>query len=188
VTEAPPSQNPRVLPSRPPRRHLLALAVLVSLVPVAVGGAVGLRKLYNAYAERRLRGRRVYDASGNGKRVVETAVQRAAAEGKRVLVVLGGDWCSWCLLLDDVFSNHEKIRTLLEEDYIVAKLDARAHRDLVVSWGDPAKDGVPVLVFLDHSGRVAAVRETASLGTFGGRVLDFDERGLLEMLARPDDS
>ncbi|HLV66786.1 MAG TPA: thioredoxin family protein [Polyangiaceae bacterium] len=188
MTEQPPSQNPRTQSSRPPRRHLLAIAALVSLVPLTVAGAAGTRRLYNAFVARRLRGRRVYDTSGNGERVIEAALQRAAAEGKHVLVVLGGDWCQWCLLLDDVFSSHEEIRALLEERYVVAKLDAGANEALVESWGNPTAEGVPVLVFLDEAGRVAAVRETASLETFGGRVLDFDERKLLDALERADGS
>lgn len=41
-----------------------------------------------------------FDGARDPARDLQRAVAAAAAGGKRVLVVVGGDWCVWCFLLD----------------------------------------------------------------------------------------
>ncbi|MCG3169616.1 MAG: hypothetical protein CALGDGBN_01138 [Pseudomonadales bacterium] len=41
-----------------------------------------------------------FDAARDPAQDLQRAVAAAAASGKRVLVVVGGDWCVWCFLLD----------------------------------------------------------------------------------------
>lgn len=41
-----------------------------------------------------------FDATRDPARDFDRALAAAAAHGKRVLVMVGGDWCVWCFLLD----------------------------------------------------------------------------------------
>ena len=41
----------------------------------------------------------------------ELAPQDAVAQNKQILIVLGGDWCSWCFRLGSFIKNNDKIKS-----------------------------------------------------------------------------
>lgn len=173
---------------RTSRRKLLWASATLATIPLALGAAWAARRAYNAHRLRAFSGRRVYDDTGTGVHVVRELQERAAREKKRALVVLGGDWCQWCLALDDLFHENASIAALLRSKYVVAKLDADSNDELVARWNEPTRGGVPVLIFLDGTGAAAHVQEAASLELFGGRLLRHDSGAvfaILERWARP---
>ncbi len=57
-----------------------------------------------------------FDATRDPARDLRRALAAAAASDKRVLVMVGGDWCVWCFLLDrHLRSDAEAARTLYGE-------------------------------------------------------------------------
>jgi hypothetical protein len=52
-----------------------------------------------------------YDPRANPYRDLERAIERASAENKRILIVVGGDWCVWCEILD-AFRDYDRARML----------------------------------------------------------------------------
>lgn len=48
---------------------------------------------------------RVFDARRDAESDLRAARRAAKASGRNVLVVVGGDWCVWCFLLDRHFSR-----------------------------------------------------------------------------------
>lgn len=48
-----------------------------------------------------------FDATRDPDADLLLARRAAAAAGHNVLVIVGGDWCVWCFLLDRHFSQHE---------------------------------------------------------------------------------
>src|SRR4051812_24119902 len=59
----------------------------------------------------------VYDESADATKDVAAAVKRAARENKRVLLDVGGNWCGWCRLLHDLFTQDAEVRSLLRAEY-----------------------------------------------------------------------
>ncbi|MGH7140043.1 MAG: thioredoxin family protein [Pirellulales bacterium] len=51
----------------------------------------------------------IYDEEADGEKLIAEAICRAKAEGKRVLIEWGGNWCGWCHKLHDVFKTDELI-------------------------------------------------------------------------------
>lgn len=163
------------------RRALLAAALTASLG----AGAFKLGpKLYNQQKLERIANRRVYDEKADANALFAAAKDRASREHKRMLVILGGNWCQWCLALDDLLSQDSEIRGYLEQRFVVLKLDGDAAAELDEAWGRPTRLGVPVLVFLEADGKLAHVQDSASLEVFGGRLLLHDRTRILEVLGK----
>ena len=72
---------------------LCALLALTLVVPPAVGADDALLQGLPAYTT-------IFDASRDPQADLEAARAGAAAAGRQVLVMVGGDWCVWCFLLD----------------------------------------------------------------------------------------
>lgn len=87
-------------------RHLL-LAIPVLMVAAALwllsqpGGGVP-RVLLNDLSHLPVTIRAPYDEAANADAMVDGAFARAQKSGKRVMIVLGGNWCADCIVLANV--------------------------------------------------------------------------------------
>jgi thiol:disulfide interchange protein len=172
-----------VLFSMRSRTVALASAALVSLLGLgAAGYKVGLPR-YNAHRLAQLKGHNAYDTRIDPQVRFETALREAKALGRPLLVVLGGNWCQWCLTLDALFREEPSVRAYLEQHYVVLKLDSEQAEALNQRWGSPVEThGVPVMVFLDSEGNLVHVQPTVSLERWGGRLLAFEPSAVLATL------
>jgi thiol:disulfide interchange protein len=92
---------------------------------------------------------------------VATAVAMAKAQGKRVLVDVGGQWCSWCHILDRFVAANADVRTLVDANYVWLKVNwskENKNEALLARW--PAIRGYPHLFVLDADGRLLHSQET----------------------------
>jgi thiol:disulfide interchange protein len=162
------------------------LAVLVAVLWVL--GLLGAYKLgpraYNRYRLSQLQGRHIYDERLDTEAAFQRGLARANSQGKHLLVMLGGNWCQWCLALDDLMHSDDALRTYLADHFVVLKLDSQAAHVLDQAWGRPTRQGVPVLIFVDRNGQPKHVQETGSLELWHGRLLRHDARRVLELLQR----
>ena len=90
-----------------------------------------------------------YDPRRDTEDLVSAAMARAAAENKRVLLVLGGDWCGWCKVLENEIDQSEELIDLLDRNYVVAKVYCDA--------------GSPGIRFKPRSNSGTALRSSASV-------------------------
>jgi thiol:disulfide interchange protein len=166
----------------PRARQLLAAALLIAL---ALAGAYKLGpRFYNRARLQQLQGRKIYDEHLDTRAAFDAALARANREHKRLLVILGGNWCQWCLALDDLMHSDETLRAEVAAHFIVLKLDSAAASQLDAAWGQPSRNGVPVLIFVDKAGGAAHVQETGSLELWHGRLLGHDAGRVLSVLRR----
>ncbi len=170
-------------PSSPGPQGLGRRALLAGVAALASAAAwkIGPR-MYNARRVRALAGRHVYDEGADPAALIADALGRGARGHKRVVAILGGNWCQWCLALDDLMTTDEAIRSALAERFIVVHLDSSAAAALDEAWRTPTRLGVPVLVFLDPDGSVAHVQSSIPLETLGGRLLAHDRARVLAVL------
>lgn len=113
----------------------------------------------------------IYDESADARKVVAEAVAKAKSEKKRVLVTLGANWCGWCRALEKTFTKDGKVAAEIAKSYVPVKVDVgrmTKNLDLAASWGADPKQGVPLLVVLDGSGKAVKVQETGSLEAGNG--------------------
>jgi thiol-disulfide isomerase/thioredoxin len=108
----------------------------------------------------------IYDASADGKVLVDAALTRAKKDGKLVLLMYGGNWCGWCYKLHDLFDEHEPIRELLRRRYEVVMIDigSETNKKLAETYrADWKSHGVPYLTVLNSMGDVVTNQETEVL-------------------------
>ena len=99
-----------------------------------------------------------YDEAADANAAVDAAFARAKANGKRVLIDLGGNWCPDCRVLAGVMALSE-VKPFLDSHFEIVSVDVgRFDRNLQI----PARfnvaklAGVPWLVIADPDGTVAA--------------------------------
>ena len=146
----------------------LATAVWAALV------YKGMLRAYNSSKLSALEGRHAYDQKADAERQLAQALARAKANEQRVLVILGGDWCKWCLTLDSLIASDPALKQLTSERFVLLKLDADAASDLDESWGKPSELSVPVVVLLNADGKLVHVQNMLPFQTWGGRLLAYD--------------
>jgi thioredoxin-related protein len=128
--------------------------------------------------------------------VLSSAVQRAKAQQKNVLIHFGASWCGWCKHLDEMLGSKE-VGKLFQDNYVIAHLTIQ-ERDEKVALENPgaqemansagAKNaGVPVFIFFDSAGnRMATSMAMPDGGNIGHPVTPEEIKafdGLLEKTA-----
>jgi thiol:disulfide interchange protein len=105
-----------------------------------------------------------FDPKRDAAKDVAAAVQLAKAQGKRVLVDVGGEWCAWCHIMDRFFSANEEARTLRDAHYVWVKVNwSRDNRNEAVLSQWPKISGYPHLFVLDADGKLLHSQDTSLL-------------------------
>lgn len=105
-----------------------------------------------------------FDPARDAAKDVATATAAAKAQGKRVLVDVGGEWCPWCHILDRFIAANRDVQALVDANYVWVKVNwSRENKNeaLLSRW--PAIGGYPHLFVLDGDGRLVHSQETGAL-------------------------
>src|SRR5579864_8096359 len=113
-------------------RSLLHAVAAVSLIAATTGASaapaprVGIASLDGLHQPLPL----PYDESADAARQVAQATARARAEGKKLLIDLGGNWCPDCRVLAGVMALPE-VAAFVRRHYVVVTVDiGRMDRNL----------------------------------------------------------
>lgn len=121
----------------------------------------------------------IYNESANSAEEIASALTVAKQDHKRVLLQFGANWCPWCHKLHRLFDSDPAIKAELAANFVVVMVDVnKGHNNEVdVRYGQPTKQGLPVLVVLDADGTQLTTQETGALESGQGhdpaRVLAF---------------
>jgi len=103
----------------------------------------------------------IYQEKANGEELIKEAAAVAQSQDKRILVVFGYNQCGPCWKLQDFFHENEKVRKVLEQNYVVIRINVKRNKDLAKRLKQPRR--YPGLVFLDKSGEWIASEPTGPL-------------------------
>lgn len=113
-----------------------------------------------------------YDEAADADRQVVQAKARARAEGKKLLIDLGGNWCPDCRVLAGVMALPE-VSAFLRRHYVVVYIDVgRLDRNAQIAraYGVPKVTGVPALLVVDprsdrllNPGRIFALTDARNM-------------------------
>ena len=98
-----------------------------------------------------------YDPALNGWKQLEAAGATASAQGKRVLVVVGGNWCPWCRALDREMTGDAALRNEVAARFVLVHLNySKENKNLeaMVRLGHPNTLGFPSFVVLSPTLKV----------------------------------
>ncbi|MFI5153606.1 MAG: thioredoxin family protein [Chitinophagales bacterium] len=99
--------------------------------------------------------KKLYDPKADAARDISSAIKKARAEHKHVLLEAGGNWCSWCIEFGRFSQSDPSIDSLLGKSYIIYHLNyskENTNKDLFAAYGYPQRFGFPVFIVLDENG------------------------------------
>jgi thiol:disulfide interchange protein len=105
-----------------------------------------------------------FDPSRDAAADVAAAVAQAQAEHKRVLVDVGGEWCSWCHIMDRFFAADAEARALLDRGFVLVKVNySPENRNVALLSKWPRIAGYPHLFVLGPDGALLHSQDTGDL-------------------------
>lgn len=106
----------------------------------------------------------IYDTSKSGQELIAAALARAQRDRKHVLIEWGGNWCSWCHKLHDLFTHDEQVRAVLYLEFELVLVDSNQNNKLMLSYaGTDRQYSYPHLTVLDSAGHVLTNQNTEPL-------------------------
>jgi len=93
-----------------------------------------------------------YNPNANAKRDIDSITKLAKLQNKQVLLMIGGNWCSWCIKFNKFVIKDAQLDSALNANYILYHLNyskENKNLDLLSKYGFPQRFGFPVFVVLD---------------------------------------
>ncbi len=122
-----------------------------------------------------------YDPQRDAKQQIAQAVTKAKEEGKHVFLQIGGNWCSWCLMMHNFYTTNTKVDSLMQADYVTEMINyskENRNSEILQEFGFPQRFGFPVIVILDANGNQIHTQNTVCLEEGHG----YSEKHFLEFL------
>ena len=105
-----------------------------------------------------------FDPARDPTRDLDVALRIARAAGRNVLVDVGGEWCSWCHIMDRFFVANPDLKRYRDANYVWLKVNWSAeNRNDAFLRRFPAIKGYPHIFVLDSGGRLLHSQETVEL-------------------------
>lgn len=140
-------------------RTLVLIAGLVMSAAMSVVGAAEYPEL----------GLDVFEPGADAERQIDAALEKAAKDGKRVVLMFGNNRSAWSRRLNDVLESDPALIERMREDFVLVKIDVNRRKDPGMNrftdgrLGQPTRMGLPALVLLDAQGEKLAEQDTDAL-------------------------
>jgi thiol:disulfide interchange protein len=105
-----------------------------------------------------------YDAKRNADQDLKDAIAEATKTHKRILIEVGGQWCSWCKIMDDFYVAHPPLENLRNANFVLLKVyfgPGNNNRDLLSKF--PPVNSFPYIFILDEDGKLLKAKRTGEL-------------------------
>jgi thioredoxin-related protein len=105
-----------------------------------------------------------YDPKRDAAQDIRDAAAEAKRTNRRVLLEVGGEWCSWCHHMDDFFTAHPELTGLRDKSFITVKInfsEENPNKEVLAHY--PAIAGYPHLFVLDSDGGLIHSQDTSAL-------------------------
>lgn len=105
-----------------------------------------------------------YDPKRDAARDIDDAIGEAKRSNRRILLVVGGEWCSWCHTLDKYFGAHPDLKALRDKNFVTVKINfSDEHPNETVLSRYPPAEGYPHIFVLDSDGKFLHSQGTGAL-------------------------
>lgn len=114
-----------------------------------------------------------YDPKRDAARDIDDAVAEAKRTNRRILLEVGGEWCSWCHILDEFFDKHPDLTALRDKNFVTVKInfsEENPNKEVLARYG-PIR-GYPYIFVLDSDGKFVHSQDTAVFEEGRGYVLE----------------
>ncbi|HOY77730.1 MAG TPA: thioredoxin family protein [Hyphomonadaceae bacterium] len=119
-----------------------------------------------------------YDPKRDATSDLASAIKAAKASGKNVLLDVGGEWCSWCHILDNYLARNKEVGDAFAASFVILKINwSPDNKNAAFLAAYPAAAGYPHFYVLDANGKLLHSQDTAKLeqgeGYNKSHMLDF---------------
>jgi thioredoxin-related protein len=123
---------------------------------------------------------KLYHPTANAKADIENALKLAKQTGKHVLLMTGGNWCSWCLRFNKFVTEDAQLDSAIKANYVMYHLNyskENKNLDILKKYSYPQRFGFPVFIVLDANGNRIHTQNSSYLEEGKGyskeKILDF---------------
>lgn len=107
---------------------------------------------------------KAYDPARDPHKDLALATAKAKQENKFVLLIAGGDWCPWCLALQEYLNTEKELYADLTDVFEVMKVNySKKNKNEAFFAKLPEYKGYPHFFVLDASGNVVLSKSTGPL-------------------------
>jgi thiol:disulfide interchange protein len=108
--------------------------------------------------------REKFDPAKNPADDLKKAVEQASAEGKRIILDLGGEWCVWCRYMDRFFNMNADLEKIKKENFVWVKINvSEDNENKTFLSAYPEATGYPHFYVLDEKGQLLKSQSTDAL-------------------------
>ena len=108
--------------------------------------------------------RQKFDPARDAAQDIQNAIRESQKTGKRIILDVGGEWCSWCHKLDKFFMDNTDVAAFMNDHYIVVKVNySKENKNEKVLSHYPAIKGYPHLFVLESDGTLLHSQDTGQL-------------------------
>ena len=105
-----------------------------------------------------------FDPTRDAAKDLEAAKAEAQKSGRRILLDVGGNWCSWCRLMDKWFKEHAAAREARDKAFVVVPVNFSPENKNEAFLGQyPKIEGYPNFFVLDAQGKLLHDQNTGEL-------------------------
>ncbi|HKP36545.1 MAG TPA: thioredoxin family protein [Pyrinomonadaceae bacterium] len=141
-------------------RRLAVCLFLVSMIAMAPGSLTTRR----ADGQSKYLPVTKYDPKRNADQDIRDAIEEAKRSKRRVLLEVGGEWCSWCHRLDAFFDAHPELTKLRDKHFVMVKINfSEENRNEAVLSRYGEIPGYPHIFVLDSDGTYVHSQNTSPL-------------------------
>jgi len=105
-----------------------------------------------------------YDPSRDPEQDLSSAIADALENSKRIILIIGGEWCVWCHILDRFLSENKDIQILWSDNYVTVKVNVspeNGNEEFLSRY--PKVEGYPYFFVLEKDGSLLHSQRTAKL-------------------------
>lgn len=96
-----------------------------------------------------------YDEQRDPAQDQASATAKAQREGKKVLLLVGGEWCSWCQEMNHFLDREPTLASQFNQAFVVVKVNvSKQNKNESFLKGYPEYLGVPHFYVLDAKGKL----------------------------------
>jgi thiol:disulfide interchange protein len=109
-----------------------------------------------------------FDSKRDAAADIQAAIVEAQKTGSRIILDVGGDWCTWCHVLDKFFEQHPDTARLRDKNFItVAVFYSKENKNEKALSPYPKLEGIPHFFVLDKNGVLLHSQGIVELETDG---------------------
>jgi hypothetical protein len=121
-----------------------------------------------------------YDAKANPDVELSRALVEAKAGNKKVLVIAGGEWCTWCHYLESFLKKNPAIDAELHLSFVPVKVYfGEENKNAAFFSRLPPAKGYPHFWVIENNGQV---RKSVNTGPLEDGARSYDKKKFLEFI------